>query len=149
MITRTLIGAMLVLAMAGAHATMYKWKDAQGQVQFGQFPPAGVDAERIKTPHAPHARPPASAGPDLQERVRALEARKAAEQEKAQAEQQRREQAARVKQNCENARLTIQRLGRGGNRRYRMPDGSYQRFNAEESRKRIEESRKYIKENCS
>ena len=148
MITRTLIGIILLLAMAGAHATMYKWTDEQGNTQFGQFPPAGVNAEKMKAPRAP-ASSPGTTGPSLQDRVKALEERKSSEKEKALLEKEEQERNAQNKKSCENARESIKLLERGGNRVYRMPDGSYKRFNAEESQKRIEKSKKFIADHCS
>lgn len=50
------LGAMIVgLALAPAAADVYRWVDEQGQVHFGDRPPADKDSERVKT------RPPASA----------------------------------------------------------------------------------------
>ena len=148
MIVRTLIGSILLLAMAGAQAAMYKWKDANGNTQFGQFPPAGVEAERMKA--APRA--PASSGqsgPSLQDRVKALEEKQGQDRENALMEKEEKERAAQLKQNCDNARKTIQLLERGGNRRYRMPDGTVKRLDEKETRRRIDESKNYLKENCS
>lgn len=147
MIVRTLIGSILLLAMAGAQAAMYKWKDEHGNTQFGQFPPSGVKAERMKAPHAPASS--GQSGPSLQDRVKALEEKQGQNREKALIEKEEKERAAQLKQNCDNARKTIQLLERGGNRRYRMPDGTVKRLDEKETRRRIDESRKYIKENCS
>ena len=148
MFTRTLIGTILLLAMAGAHATMYKWKDAQGNTQFGQFPPAGVEAQRMKAPHAP-ASSPGKTGPSLQDRIKALEEKQGKDQEKAQAAEKEQERAEKQKQQCENAHKIVTMLERGGNRRYRMPDGSVKRVDENDARRRIDQSKKYIKENCS
>ncbi|TCK17615.1 uncharacterized protein DUF4124 [Thiogranum longum] len=148
MIAKTLIGGILLLAMAGAQAAMYKWKDEHGNTQFGQFPPAGVEAKRMKTPHAP-ASSSGKSGPGLQDRVKALEEKQGQDRENAQMANQEKERAAQLKQNCDNARKTVQLLERGGNRRYRMPDGSVQRLDEKETRRRIDESKKYLKDNCS
>lgn len=147
MIVRTLIGSILLLAMAGAQAAMYKWKDEHGNTQFGQFPPSGVEAERMKAPRAPA--PSGQSGPSLQDRVKALEEKQGQDRENAQMKKEEKERAAQLKQNCDNARKTIQLLERGGNRRYRMPDGTVKRLDEKETRRRIDESRKYLKENCS
>jgi len=148
MIVRTLISTLLLLAMTGANASMYKWKDAQGNTQFGQFPPAGIDAERMKAPRAP-ATQPDSSGPSLQDRVKTLEEHQSSEKEKALIKSQEKERAAQLKKNCDNSRETARLLQRGGNRMYLMPDGSYKRFNAEETQKRVDDAKKYVKENCS
>jgi hypothetical protein len=148
MIARTLISVILLLAMAaGAQAAMYKWKDEHGNTQFGQFPPAGVEAERMKAPRAPAS--PGKSGPSLQDRVKALEEEQGQDREKALMEKEEKERAAQLKQNCDNARKTVQLLERGGNRRYRMPDGSVKRLDENETRRRINKSKQYLKENCS
>jgi hypothetical protein len=139
---------MLLLAMAGAQAAMYKWKDEHGNTQFGQFPPAGVEAERMKASPAP-ASSSGKNSPSLQDRVKALEEKQGQDKEKAQMEKEEKERAAQLKQNCDNARKTVQLLERGGNRRYRMPDGTVKRLDDNETRRRIDESKKYLKENCS
>ena len=147
MIVRTLIGSILLLAMAGAQATMFKWKDEHGNTQFGQFPPTGIQAERMKAPRAPAS--PGKTGPSLQDRVKTLEKKQGQDREKALMEKEDQERAAQLKKNCENAQNTVRLLERGGNRRYRMPDGTVQRLDENETRRRIGESKKYIKENCS
>lgn len=42
---------------AGAAAQMYKWKDANGRIRYGDTPPPGVDATTIRAPssYAPPA----------------------------------------------------------------------------------------------
>jgi len=148
MIARTLIGTILLLAMAGAHAAMFKWKDAQGNTQFGQFPPAGVEAERMKAPRSPVSSS-SKTGSNLQDRVKALEEKQDQDKENAQAAKEDKERAEQQEQQCKNARKTVNMLERGGNRRYRMPDGSVKRLDVNETRRRIDESKKYIKEYCS
>lgn len=148
MIIRTLISTILLLAMTGAQAAMYKWTDEHGNVQFGQFPPPGAEAEQMKPPPPPASRPDSNR-PTLQERVKALEEHKAEEQEQAAAAQQEREKAAQIEQNCKNARESIKNLELGGNRLYRMPDGTFKRFDEAEKQRRINKSKKYIAENCS
>ncbi len=148
MITRTLIASILLFGMACAQASMYKWKDAHGNTQFGQFPPAGVEAEKMKAPHAPAA-PAGNSGPSLQDRVKNLEEKQGQDRQKAQMEKEDKERATQLKRNCDNARKTVQLLERGGNRRYRMPDGTVQRLDEKETGRRIDESKKYLKENCS
>ncbi len=145
---RSLLGTLLLLAASQAQAAMYKWTDAQGQVQFGQFPPPGVAAEPVKPPPPPASRPPTER-PDVQERLRALEERKQQERERETEAREKREQAALVEQNCRNARASIRLLETGGNRLYRMPDGSVTRMDDQERQRRMNESKKYLAEHCS
>ena len=39
--------ALLAILAAPAVAQQYKWKDASGRTQYGDIPPAGVQAERL------------------------------------------------------------------------------------------------------
>src|SRR5690242_7554447 len=58
---RRLIAVAAALAFsAGAWAQMYKWKDANGRTRYGDTPPPGVDATRIKGPSS-YAAPAESA----------------------------------------------------------------------------------------
>ena len=50
----TLVALALALATASANAAMYKWTDQNGNVQYGQFPPTGVAAERISASGTTH-----------------------------------------------------------------------------------------------
>jgi hypothetical protein len=44
------VAAMLLVAGCGcAQADVYKWTDERGQAQFGERPPAGVEAEKVMT----------------------------------------------------------------------------------------------------
>ena len=48
-------------AFALAAAAQYKWTDKDGRVQYGDYPPPGVKATRIKGPSGPSSPPPAPA----------------------------------------------------------------------------------------
>jgi hypothetical protein len=56
---------VLYLFAAGAFAQQYKWRDADGKVRYGDVPPPGVKAERLKAPSgAPSAPATAAAKKD-------------------------------------------------------------------------------------
>jgi hypothetical protein len=58
---KRLIALAAALAFsAGAAAQMYKWKDANGRTRYGDTPPPGVDATRMRGPSS--YAPPAAAG---------------------------------------------------------------------------------------
>ena len=59
----TLVALALTLATASAHAAMYKWTDQNGNVQYGQFPPTGVQAERISASGVSAGAVPSISGP--------------------------------------------------------------------------------------
>jgi hypothetical protein len=136
---------LLVLAAGTAHADMFKWTDADGNTQYGQHPPAGVQAERLKSAPAPKTAP---ASKSLQQRVEEMNKRtEESNRRKAEAGQQK-QQAANRKINCENARQNIEKLNYGGNRLMKMPDGSYQRLDEKTKQAQLEKNRKAIKEFC-
>ncbi len=56
---RVLMCAVLLVWSGMASATVYKWVDAQGKVQYGDSPPDGVNAEVIEMPGS-HAAPAAA-----------------------------------------------------------------------------------------
>jgi len=59
---RVLMCAALLVWSGIASATVYKWVDAQGKVQYGDSPPDGVNAEVVEMPGS-HAAPPPSPAP--------------------------------------------------------------------------------------
>ena len=138
--------ALLAAVLAfPASAAMYKWKDADGNTQYGQFPPSGVNAAPMKSEPAPKSAP---ARKPLQDQVKDLD-KQLEEQESAKAEAAAKQQNAEIrKQNCANARKNITQLGYGGNRLAQMPDGSYQRLSEKEKQAKIKKNQDAIKEFC-
>ena len=142
-ITITLLLASLALP---ASAAMYKWSDANGETQYGQFPPAGVNATPIKADPQPKASAPARK--PLQEQVEEMD-EQLKQQETAKEEAAAETKNAEIrKQNCENARKNITQLGYGGHRLAKMPDGSYERFSEEKKQEMIKKNEDAIKEFC-
>lgn len=140
-----IIALALVLATTPATAAMFKWSDANGKVQYGEFPPAGVNAERVNAARAPK-NPPAT--PSLQQRVEAMEKQQAAEQQGKDEAARKQQVAANRKLNCENARKNIEQLNYGGNRLMRAPDGTYQRLDEQQRQQQIEKNQQAITEFC-
>lgn len=141
-ITITLLMALLALP---ASAAMYKWSDANGETQYGQFPPAGVNATRIKSDPEPKSAP---ARKPLEEQVKELD-KQLGQQKAAKQEAAEKEQNAEIrKQNCENARKNLTGLELGGNRLVHMPDGSYQRLTREKKQEMVKKNQDAVKEFC-
>ncbi|HHJ16191.1 MAG TPA: DUF4124 domain-containing protein [Gammaproteobacteria bacterium] len=145
---RTAITVMLSIFLftGSASAAMYKWKDADGSIQYGQYPPSGVEATRIKSDRTPKTAP-ATRKP-LQEQVREMEARQERQQEEKSAAELEKKNAAIRKQNCKNAHSNIAELGYGGNRLAAMADGTYKRLTEEEKQKMIKKNEEAIKKYC-
>lgn len=136
---------LLMLTAGTAGADMFKWTDADGNTEYGQYPPAGVQAERLKAAPAPQTQPAAKS---LQQQVEEMNKRvEADKQRKAEAEQKK-QQAVNRKINCDNARKNIEQLNYGGNRMMRMPDGSYQRLDENTKQQQLEKNRKAVKDFC-
>jgi len=145
---RTAVTITLTIALftGPASAAMFKWKDADGKIQYGQHPPAGVEAARIRADSSPkHA--PATRKP-LQDQLKELEERQQ-QQQAAEAEAELEKKNAGIrKQNCANARANITRLGYGGNRLAAMPDGSYKRLTEAEKQQQLKKNQEAVKEFC-
>lgn len=140
--------ALLLLAAVPASAANYKWKDAAGNVHYGQFPPSGVKAERIGSTPAHPAPAPAAKSP--QQRLEELEKRQEEERKREADATRKQKDAAQRKANCEHARKNIERLENyGGNRMVQMPDGTYQRLDEERRKTLMEENRKAVKDYCN
>lgn len=142
----TIVSIIMTLSSTTAGAAMYKWIDADGSTQYGQYPPAGVQADRIHVSPPPASQP--QAVPSPQQRLKELEKQqqKQAENEaEAAAEKQK---AANIKQDCEIAKKNLAGLQLGGHRLTRLPDGSYTRLSEEERLERVAEAEKHIKEYC-
>jgi len=141
-ITMTLLMALLALP---ASAAMFKWNDANGETQYGQFPPAGAHATRIKAEADPKSVP---ARKSLEEQVKELD-KQLEQQEAAKQGAAAKEQNAEIrKQNCENARKNLTGLDLGGNRLAHMPDGSYQRLPEKKKQEMIKQNQAAVEEFC-
>lgn len=150
-----LAACLLVLTVSGiaADKPVYRWKDADGRVHYGQIPPQGVRYEEVRPrgprPASPATRDTADTGLSgevdqfLEQAAREREAEQEAEA-KARAE---REVAAR---NCQIARDRAQNLEERGARRLavKKDDGSLARMTQEEFEERTAETQRAIEENC-
>jgi hypothetical protein len=56
---KTIIFVVSFLFAAVASAQQYKWVDKDGKVRYGDVPPPGVNAQRLKPPPGPAASAPA------------------------------------------------------------------------------------------
>lgn len=100
-----LLGAGLLAASAtGLAATMYKWTDSEGNVQYTQTPPPKGDFQKMAPPPAPATPAPESAAP-LAAEPAADQAGDTAAQEEA---ERKRLEASVAKHNCETARKNLE-----------------------------------------
>jgi hypothetical protein len=133
-----------------AQAQQYKWVDQNGKVQYGDVPPPGVKAQRLKPPPAGAAPAPAAKkgdkplSPEAAYRKRQEDAQK--EREKgAQSEQE----AAAKRENCTRAQESLRTLESG--QRIARTDAKGERYYLEDAQISQETSRarQLVKENCS
>ncbi len=110
----------VALAFTGAAlAQQYKWTDDKGRTQYGDVPPPGVNATRLKGPPAPSSPPPLPAAAGAKGPLTAAE-RDAAfrkRQEEAQKAREQQELAARdgqaKKENCARAQDHVRTIESG------------------------------------
>ena len=140
------IPLILALITAPAGAAMFKWTDADGNVQYGEHPPGGVQAESIKPAAKPASAPAAAKSP--QQQLKELEAQKVKADEKAAEAQAEKQRAEQRKKNCEIARQNLEQLNLGGHRLTRMADGSYKRLDEEQTQAMVRKNEAAVKQFC-
>jgi hypothetical protein len=100
---KTIVCAAIALFAAAASAQQYKWTDKDGKVRYGDVPPAGASAARLKAPNAGY--PPPAAAPDSKKE----EAKKKAPEKQAMTE----EQMQMKRDNCARAQESLRTLESG------------------------------------
>lgn len=139
-----LIVAVLSLVSSYAFGAIYKWTDAEGNVHYGEQPPAQVDAESLRPPPPPPAdsRSPAAVLKDLRERSKAADDARA---KRAEEEQEAAKKQAAREENCRKARGNLETYTRT---RRIWRDGAVVRLTDEEWLRKLEEARKQVAEFC-
>lgn len=139
--------AILLTSAAAWAGGAYRWVDAQGQVHYGDRPPAGAQAEAI--PPAPL--PPldnAQAVQSLHDYVRTIDEQNAKREREAAQKRQEQQREISRKAECEISRAQRLRLERPQQRAY-QPDGSVRRLTEEERQARISDVERRITDACS
>jgi hypothetical protein len=112
--SRMLLCCVALLMAGPAGAETWRWRDADGNVHFGDRPPSGVQAERLKTPSKP-APAEGEAGARRLEQLRSDEAARKARREAADTRARRRADAdagdrAQQRSRCDRARWALAAL---------------------------------------
>jgi hypothetical protein len=136
---------ILLLAAGPVGAEIFRWTDADGNVQYGQHPPAGADATHIRAKPAPKSAPAAK---PLQQQMDELDARLEAKRQHEAEAASKQQDDERRQLNCSNARNNVEQLSYGGNRMVRMPDGSHARLDEPRRLAELEKYRKAVEEYC-
>lgn len=141
----SLVLAIFLIPLGVCAESIYRWVDEQGQVHYGDRPPAGVRAETVPPPLLPGS---GEAQRQLQDYVRTLEVQDA--EQARDAERQRASQALQVAReaDCEASRVRRERLEKPRQLEY-QPDGSARRLTEEERQARITDTEKRIADVCA
>ncbi len=159
-ITCIAMSLSFLFASTGSYAagTVYKWRDANGQMHFSDKPPPQGNAETIKIKDTPR-RTPESATADTASAETADKQKQGAannamsdEQKAAQAALKRQQEAQRKairKQNCEIARKNLKTLKSTVRvRRLDPKTGQYVRVSDKQRMQKLRESQRKIREYC-
>jgi hypothetical protein len=155
---RKLFFLILLLAVPSAFAQQYKWRDADGKVRYGDVPPPGVKAERLKGPATGSAPAPAASAakkdgakdaagkaltPEQAFRKRQEDAEKDREKQ-AQADQA----AQQKRENCEQAQTALRTLESG--QRISRTDSKGERYFLDEAQvaRETEKARQAVAQSC-
>ena len=151
---KAIVFAIGFLLSSAAAAQQYKWVDQNGKTQYGDTPPPGVKAQRLKAPSGPAAPATSAAAksptgaktepsPDAALRKRLEEAQKQNEKQ-AQADQE----AAAKRDNCARAQESLRAMETG--RVVRM-DAKGERYYLDDQQIAAEQARarKIVQDSCS
>lgn len=140
-------------------ATIYRWVDADGIVNYTQIKPEGVEAELVSADTGRRIsprKPPPAATPSGDAQAPADDDQALSERQRAMledlraAEARRQEEIARVREaNCEQARQVLDRLTARGRIRVMGDDGVERVMPEEERQERIDEAQRVVAANCA
>ena len=135
LMSKAIILALSCLFAAAASAQQYKWVDQDGKVRYGDVPPPGVKAQRLKPPSGGSAPAPAAAAPKKGEKALTPEEAFRKRQDDAQKEGQKQAQAdqdAQAKrENCARAQESLRALESG--QRIQRTDSKGERYYLEDA----------------
>ena len=147
-----LFAVILIVATGASNATeIYKWRDADGQVHYGQRPPEGATAQKYRIVHEPKSEEEAEAElKDLTEKA-GITAEQAAAADKAREADRQGEADAKLnrKAECDRSREILRKLQRWSHRAVvRDEQGNRHRLNSAERTELIARAEAREKEYC-
>jgi hypothetical protein len=143
--------AVLIGCTGAALAQQYKWVDADGKVRYGDVPPPGVKAQRMKPPASGPA--PSTSAATKGEKPLSPEAAYRKRQEDAQKERdkgaQAEQEASAKRENCMRAQESLRTLESG--QRVVRTDSKGERYYLEDAQiaQEAARARQLVKESCS
>ena len=102
--------AALLAAAFPLMAQQYKWRDESGRIRYGDVPPPGVEATRLRPPPPPSS---SSAAKSLKERDAEFRKRQQEAEKAREKEQQTAEAAAAKREDCARAQEYIRTIESG------------------------------------
>lgn len=143
---KVLATALLMFAVAfPVHADIFKWRNASGEIEYGDTPPPGVEGSPVTV----EADPASVQQPEpLEQQVQEMDAQIAEQKAAKAAAKKAKENEKLRKQNCESARKNIAELNRGGHRLTEMPDGEFERLSEEERQSLLRKNQNAEKAYC-
>ena len=148
--------ALLLIAAAGfaaaAFAQQFRWVDKDGRVQYGDVPPPGVKATRLRPP-PPGSAPAPAAGAKKDEKALSPEAAfRKRQQEREEAEKKAAQEARDSdtrRANCSAAQAQVRQI-QSGQRIATVNAAGERVFLDDESRAReLERAQRAVSENCN
>jgi hypothetical protein len=131
---KAIVVVVTCLFAAAAWAQQYKWVDKDGKVRYGDVPPPGVNAQRLKPPPGPTA-PATAEKKGEKDKPLSPEAAYRKRQEESQKEQQKQAQAQQEaeakRENCERAQQSLRTLESG--QRIARTDAKGERYYLEDA----------------
>ena len=152
---RAIIFGLGVLFATAAAAQQYKWVDQNGKTQYGDVPPPGVQAQRLKPPSSGPAPAPAAAAKKdgKTEKPLSPEAAYRKRQEDAQKENEKNEkaeqEAAARKENCARAQEQLRQLETG--QRIARTDSKGERYFLDDAQvaQEMARTRQIVQQSCA
>ena len=148
-----LFGVILIVASGPSNATeIYKWRDADGQVHYGQRPPEGASAESLNLVHDQKSEEEAEAELKGLTEKAGLTTEQAATADKTRKDDQQREASAKVNRQaaCDNSREILRKLQTWSHRAVvRDEQGNRHRLNSAERTELIARAEAREKEFCN
>lgn len=141
-----------LLLQSPVFAEIYKWTDSSGEVHYTQTPPPGGISSQVIQGAPPPAESDETIRQEqqkLQERLDAMEERRAQREEEEAIEKQRQELSKINEKNCITAKNNLAKLQQGGIKRYLTPEGEVIRLTDEDRQRRITEAQKQVEQYCS
>ena len=145
---KAIVVVVSCLFAAAASAQQYKWVDPDGKVRYGDVPPPGAKAQRLKPPPAPIGSPAPAAAAKKGDKPLTAEERKRQEDAQTAKQKQADELASAKRENCARAQESLRALESG--QRVARVDSKGERYYLEDAQiaQETARARQMVQQNC-